>query len=75
ATLTKGNTVYTIKKNMKTVTKTVDGVATQVTLNAATVEKTERLFIPVRFFAEESGFDIQWDDKPQIVVIRDKQFN
>lgn len=75
ATLTKGNTVYTIKKNMKTVTKTVDGVAQQVTLNAATLEKTDRLFIPVRFFAEESGFDIQWDDKPQIVVIRDKQFN
>jgi len=75
ATLTKGNVVYTIKKNMKTVTKTVDGVSQQVTLNSATVEKTDRLFIPVRFFAEESGFDIQWDDKPQIVVIRDKQFN
>lgn len=74
-TLTKGNIVYTIKKNMKTVTKTVDGVATQVSLNSATVQTNDRLFIPVRFFAEESGFDIQWDDKPQIVVIRDKQFN
>ena len=74
-TLTKGNTVYTIKKNMKTVTKTVDGVATQVTLNSATVQTNDRLFIPVRFFAEESGYDIQWDDKLQIVVIRDKQFN
>lgn len=74
-TLTKGNTVYSIAKNAKTVTKTVDGIAKQVALNAATSEKTGRLFIPVRFFAEESGFDIQWDDKAQVVVIRDKQFN
>lgn len=75
ASLTKGDTVYTIARNMKTVTKTVNGVSQKLTLNAATVEKTSRLFIPVRFFAEESGFDIQWDDKAKVVVIRDKQFN
>ncbi|MFC5529166.1 stalk domain-containing protein [Cohnella yongneupensis] len=75
AILTNGETVYTIKSKSKKVTKTVKGKAQQITLNAATFEKGNRLFIPVRFFAEESGLDVQWDQAAQIVVIRNKQFN
>lgn len=75
AILTKGDVVYTITNNSKSVTKTVGGVMQQLTLNGATYTTASRLFIPVRFFAEESGLDIQWDQEKQIVVIRDKQFN
>ncbi|MFD0674278.1 stalk domain-containing protein [Cohnella sp. GCM10027633] len=75
AILTKGDIVYTIANNSKSVTKAVAGKQEQLTLNGATVNTGDRLFIPVRFFAEENGLDIQWDQEKQIVVIRNKQFN
>ncbi|WP_123041206.1 stalk domain-containing protein [Cohnella candidum] len=74
AFLTKGDTTYTIKSGSKTVIKTVNGVNTTVTLNAPAFIKQNRMFLPVRFFAEENNLDIQWDQSATTVVIRDKTF-
>lgn len=34
-----------------------------------------RVFIPVRFFAEQLGYDVQWDASKSNVVVRHKIFN
>ncbi|WP_256756820.1 stalk domain-containing protein [Cohnella sp. WQ 127256] len=75
AILTKGETTYTIKSGANTVTKSVKGVKQTLTLNAPVAEVDKRVFIPVRFFANESGLDIQWDAENQTVVIRNVVFN
>lgn len=74
ATLTKGDVAYTIKNGSSTVTKTENGKETKLTLNAAAFITKDRMFLPVRFFAEQIGLDIQWDQSDSIVVIRDKTF-
>jgi sugar lactone lactonase YvrE len=74
ALLTKGDIVYTIGTNTKSVTKSVNGQQEIVALNAPTFEASGRMFLPVRFFAEESGLDIQWDSAAKIVVIRSQTF-
>ncbi|WEK55431.1 MAG: stalk domain-containing protein [Candidatus Cohnella colombiensis] len=74
ASLTKGDIVYTIANNSKTVIKTVNGKTETLTLNAATSTVNNRLYIPVRFFAAESGLDVQWDVENSTVVIRNKVF-
>jgi hypothetical protein len=74
AFLTKGDVVYTIKSGSKTVIKSVKGETTTLTLNAAAYIKNNRMFLPVRFFAEQNDLDIQWDNAVQIVVIRDQTF-
>lgn len=74
SSLTKGDTVYIISSGTKTVTKTVNGNKETLKLNAPTIVVNNRLFIPVRFFAEESNLDIQWDSAAKIVIIRDKIF-
>ncbi|QMV43887.1 stalk domain-containing protein [Cohnella cholangitidis] len=74
AILSKNGVVYTIVSGASTVTKTVNGSKQTLTLNAPAIEANNRLFLPVRFFASESGLDIQWDSEAKIVVIRDPIF-
>lgn len=74
ALLTKDGTVYAIAEGKDTVKKTVSGTSAALKLNAKTVSINGRMFIPVRFFADESGLDIQWDAAAKTVVIRSKQF-
>jgi sugar lactone lactonase YvrE len=74
ALLTRGDTVYAISSDDRSVTKTVEGKSAQLELNAMTTVIDGRLFIPVRFFADESGLDIQWDSAARAVVIRSKTF-
>lgn len=75
AILKKGDVVYSFGAGTKAVAKTTGGATKQVALNGATVNDGNRLFIPVRFFAEEADLDIEWDQAEKIVVIRHKQFN
>ncbi|RKP54318.1 copper amine oxidase [Cohnella endophytica] len=75
AVLTKGDVVYSIGQDTKSVTKTVNGKSEQLVLNASTLTVNNRLFIPVRFFVTENNLDIQWDASAQTVVIRDKVFH
>ncbi|WP_282936700.1 stalk domain-containing protein [Paenibacillus sp. RC67] len=37
--------------------------------------KQDRTFVPVRFFAEEIGMDVQWDNGTRTVILREKQTN
>ncbi|QJD81877.1 stalk domain-containing protein [Cohnella herbarum] len=74
ALLTKGDAVYSIGKGTDSVTKTIAGKSEKLALNAKTSTVDNRLFIPVRFFADESNLDIQWDSSTQLVVIRSKTF-
>lgn len=41
-------------------------------IDAAPYLKEERTYVPVRFFAEELGLDVQWDPDTHTVVLRDK---
>jgi hypothetical protein len=55
--------VQKIVKNGSTTTKTID---------AAPYIKEDRTYVPVRFFAEELGLDVQWDNATRTVILRDK---
>ncbi len=74
ALLSKDGAVYAIAEGKDTVKKTVAGAATALKLNAKAISIDGRMFIPVRFFADESGLDIQWDGAAKTVVIRNKVF-
>ena len=74
AYLAKDGTTYTVQNGSTTVIKSVDGKATNVKLNAAAFIKQDRIFVPVRFFAEENNLDIQWDQAASTVVIRHPVF-
>jgi sugar lactone lactonase YvrE len=74
AILKKGDTVITIKNGSKQVTVTSNGVSSTLELNAEAFITQNRMFVPVRFFAEQSDLDIQWDNEERIVVIRSKSF-
>ncbi|WP_028547847.1 stalk domain-containing protein [Paenibacillus sp. UNC451MF] len=37
--------------------------------------KQDRTYVPVRFFAEEVGLDVQWDNETRTVILREKQTN
>ncbi|MFB9278259.1 stalk domain-containing protein [Cohnella cellulosilytica] len=74
ALLSKDGVVYAISEGKDTVKKTVSGESASLKLNAKTLSIDGRMFIPVRFFADESGLDIQWDGAAKTVVIRDKTF-
>jgi len=75
ATLSRNGIKYAIKSGRSTVDKTVDGLTETLTLNAPAANAGNRMFIPVRFFAEESGLDVQWDAAAGTVVIRNPVFN
>ncbi|MBW5445101.1 copper amine oxidase [Cohnella sp. CFH 77786] len=74
AFLTKGDVTFTVKNGSNTVVKSVKGEKTTLTLNAAAFITRDRMFLPVRFFAEQNDLDIQWDNEARIVVIRNKTF-
>lgn len=69
-----GKTSYTVKNGSAQVTKQVEGAAsTTVALPNAPFVSNSRQFLPVRFFAEEMGLDVQWLTDLRAVLIRDKQ--
>jgi hypothetical protein len=74
ATLSKDGIEYKIASGSATVTKSVNGSVSTVLLNAPAFIQQNRMLVPVRFFAEESGLDIQWDQQATTVVIRNKTF-
>ncbi|MFS0722899.1 stalk domain-containing protein [Paenibacillus sp. 1P07SE] len=50
------------------------GVQTTFTLNAAPFIQEGRLYLPVRFFAEELGLDVQWLPSSRSVLLRNPLF-
>lgn len=73
-TLTKDGVTYAVKSGELTVAKKAGGQASTLKLNGAPVVKEGNLFVPVRFFADEAGLDVQWDAAESIVVLRTPSF-
>ncbi|MFC5700408.1 stalk domain-containing protein [Cohnella faecalis] len=76
AVMSKGSVSYSITKGSKNVTKTTVGTAStdnqKLVLNGTPITANDRFLVPVRFFATESGYDIQWDAQANAVIIRSK---
>ncbi|WP_164545675.1 stalk domain-containing protein [Paenibacillus albus] len=67
-------TTYTVKNGSTQVGKQVEGGATtSVKLPKAPIVSNNRQFLPVRFFAEEMGLDVQWLSELRAVLLRNKQ--
>ncbi|MBO9598437.1 MAG: copper amine oxidase, partial [Cohnella sp.] len=71
--LSKDNLVIELNIGKTTIKRTETGVAEIVkNTDAAPYVSNNRTFVPVRFFAEEIGLDVQWLDKEQIAVLRNE---
>ncbi|MFB9327176.1 stalk domain-containing protein [Paenibacillus aurantiacus] len=74
--LTKGDLSYTLTAKSAAIVKTAAGQAVHnVTLPSPAYYNNGRLFVPVRFFAEEAGLDVQWLSDTGSVLLRHKQFS
>ncbi len=60
------------RTGLKRVIKGVEG--TEKATDAAPYVKEDRTYVPVRFFAEEIGLDVQWDQVTSTAILRNKQF-
>lgn len=54
----------------ETLTTIAGGEARTSVIDAAPYIKEGRTYVPVRFFAEELGLDVQWDDATRTVILR-----
>ncbi|WP_166242458.1 stalk domain-containing protein [Paenibacillus turpanensis] len=70
--LSKGETAVELAVGRAEVTRTVNGEKTSRAIDAAPYIKDNRTYVPVRFFAEEIGLDVQWAADRQTVVLRTK---
>jgi len=70
-TLSKGGLTYTLQLGKTQVNK---GTAAQkqsiLQLGAAPFNQHNRMYVPVRFFAEEIGLDVQWLPEWRVVLLR-----
>lgn len=72
--LSKGDTTIRLTIDKRELKKSVNGAAGTVKeIDTAPYIKEDLTFVPVRFFAEELGLDVQWDDATRTVILRDKQ--
>lgn len=74
--LRKGNVtieLYLEKTGMKRIEEGKPDVVKET--DTAPYIKEDRTFVPVRFFAEEIGMDVQWDNGSRTVILREKQAN
>lgn len=69
-TVSKGELSYTIVAGSTEVKRIEKGKETTVVLLAAPFREQGRTFLPVRFFAEESGLDVQWLAELRTVLLR-----
>ncbi|RKN85044.1 stalk domain-containing protein [Paenibacillus ginsengarvi] len=71
--LSKGGTTIGLTIDKSELVKTVNG-GSRLTkeIDAAPYIKDDRTFVPVRFFAEELGLDVEWNESTRTVILRDK---
>ncbi|MBD2846062.1 copper amine oxidase [Paenibacillus sp. IB182496] len=75
AVVTKGGRTYTLRQGSTRVAIVdASGIAAQAELLAAPVMRNNRMLLPVRFFAEEAGLDVQWLPDVRAVLLRDSLF-
>ncbi|HZG78546.1 MAG TPA: stalk domain-containing protein [Paenibacillus sp.] len=65
-----GGTV-TLTIGALTVTQTADGVSTTTEIDAAPYVEESRTYVPIRFFAEQIGVDVDWHGATTTVILRD----
>lgn len=71
--LSKDGTTVRLTIGKAEVKKLASGsAAVAKSIDVAPYIKEERTYVPVRFFAEELGLDVQWDDATRTVILRDK---
>lgn len=51
---------------------TRDGVSKTLEMDCSTYIKSDRTYVPIRFFSEALGYDVMWDDNFETAVILDK---
>ncbi|TYP73782.1 stalk domain-containing protein [Paenibacillus methanolicus] len=73
--LTRGELSYTVTAKAALIAKSEAGKTQNVKLSAVPFYKEGRLFVPVRFFAEEAELDVQWLSDVGAVLMRHKQFS
>lgn len=72
-TLRSGTTAYTVRTGSSAIARSSEGNAKQTFNIAGTpFNAGGRLFLPVRFFAEELGLDVQWLPDLRAVLLRSK---
>ncbi|ULL14667.1 copper amine oxidase [Paenibacillus sp. H1-7] len=62
--------LYLDKTGIKTMENQKQAVTKET--DAAPYLKQERTYVPVRFFAEEIGLDVQWDQDSRTAILREK---
>jgi len=71
-TLSKGNLTYTLQLGKTQVSKGTAGQKqSTLQLGAAPFNQHNRMYVPVRFFAEEIGLDVQWLPEWRVVLLRE----
>lgn len=71
--LIKGGTSIRLTIGKDELQKTVSGgTPTAKTIDVAPYIKSDLTYVPVRFFAEELGLDVQWNDATRTVILRDR---
>lgn len=65
---------YVFSLNEKGVTKSDHGVASKIEMDSELLIRDQRVFIPIRFIAQELGYDVQWDGLRKNAVIRSVHF-
>lgn len=73
AVLSRAGVVYTVKEGSKEIVRrtTGGGQSETVQLSAAVTVSGGRMLVPVRFFAEEAGLDVQWLGSLNAVLLRE----
>jgi len=67
-------TTFIFKANSNEVLKSNKNVTEKITITSSAQVVNDRLYIPVRFISEQLGYDVQWDQKEQNVIIRNPLF-
>ncbi len=72
--LSKDKDVIVMKEGAEELSVFRDGSAedTALKIDAAPYVKSDRTYVPVRFFAEIFGLDVQWEPAAHVVILRDR---
>lgn len=67
-----GDTSITMAYGAKQVSVEKNGTTEQMDLDVASYLKQDRLYVPLRFVSEAFGYEVDWDQDYQSVIILDK---
>jgi len=69
--LSGANGTVTLTIGALQVKQTIDGATTTTAIDAAPYVEESRTYVPVRFFAEQIGVDVDWHAETTTVILRD----